>query len=90
MRQHQFGRVEDVLVRAGQPILDGDVKIVHVEYLGGAHSGTKVPVSGEFELKQPVRDLFDRLKRLGDGTIVRLEFKHGLPFLLETTATEML
>jgi hypothetical protein len=86
MRQYQFGRIENVLVRAGQPILDGEMKIVHVEYLGGANSGTKVPTSDEFELRQPVRDLFDRLQRLGDGTIVRLDFKHGLPFLLETTA----
>jgi hypothetical protein len=88
MRQHQFGRVENVPVRAGQPILNSEVKIVYVEYLGGAHSGTKVPTSDDFELRQPVRDLFDRLQRLCDGTIVRLDFKHGLPFLLETTATK--
>jgi hypothetical protein len=30
--------------------------------------------------------LFDELSRLGDGEIVRLEFRHGLPFLLEIVA----
>ncbi len=39
--------------------------------------------AGEFELKRAVHDLFTELTRLGDGTIVRLEFRHGLPFLLE-------
>jgi hypothetical protein len=37
----------------------------------------------QFELKQSVRDLFDELGRLQNGTVVRLEFKHGLPFSLE-------
>jgi hypothetical protein len=35
-------------------------------------------------LKKAVRDLFDELERLDKGTVVRLEFKRGLPCLLET------
>jgi hypothetical protein len=52
-----------------------------------AQSGaTKVPSADEFDLKQAVRNLFDELVRLGEGVISRLEFRHGLPFLLETVA----
>jgi hypothetical protein len=32
-----------------------------------------------------VSDLFAELMRLENGTVIRLEFRHGLPFLLETT-----
>jgi hypothetical protein len=62
------------------------VKVVRVARLGGESQGTKVTGAGEFELKRQVRDLFDELARLKNGTVIRLEFRHGLPFLLETTA----
>jgi hypothetical protein len=85
MREHQFGRVENMSIRAGQPVLDQDLKIVRVACLGGEGCGTKLPGSDEFELKRAVCDLFDELERLGHGTVVRLEFKPGLPCRLETT-----
>jgi hypothetical protein len=71
-------------VLVGQPILDHDVRIVSVARLGGENTTNQV-ASEEYELKRPVRDLFDRLARLDNGTVIRLEFRHGLPFLLETT-----
>jgi hypothetical protein len=84
MRENQFGRIENVAVRAGQPVVDQNLRVVRVARLGGESVGTKVPSQEEFELKQAVVDLVDELERLEDGTIVKLEFKHGLPFLLET------
>jgi len=60
MRMHQFGRVENMRVRAGQPILDHDVRVVSVARLGGENTTNQV-ASEEYELKRPVRDLFDRL-----------------------------
>src|SRR5579864_8643789 len=84
MRAYQFGRVENMSIRAGQPILDQDVKVVRVACLGGESGGTKLPGADEFELKRAVCDLLDELARLGHGTVVRLEFKRGLPCRLET------
>jgi hypothetical protein len=86
MSNYQFGRVENLAIRAGQPIIGQDVKVVRVAQLGGDSGGTKIPVADEFELKRSVRDLFEELSRLGNGLIVRLEFKRGLPCRLETTA----
>jgi len=86
MREHQFGRIENMPVREGQPVLDRDLRIVRAARLGGESSRTKAPCTTEFELKRAVCDLFDELARLDNGTVVRLEFKRGLPWLLETTA----
>lgn len=85
MREYQFGRLENMPIQNGQPLVDRGVKIVHVVRLGDGNRGSNAAVAPEFELKQPVRDLFDELTRLCDGLIVKLEFRHGLPFLLETT-----
>jgi hypothetical protein len=81
--ENQFGRIENVPVRAGQPLPDVSVRIVRASRLGGNSGGTAPPATDDFELKRAVHDLFEELIRLGDGTIVRLEFRHGLPFLLE-------
>jgi len=86
MREHQFGRIENMPIREGQPAPDADTRIVRVVRLGSESERSKVPVGEEFELKQAVRDLFEELARLRIGTIVKLEFRHGLPFLLETIA----
>ncbi len=70
-------------MRAGQPLLDTSIKIVRVARLGG-ESGGITTTGDEFELKRAVRDLFRDLARLEDGMVLRLEFKRGLPCLLET------
>ena len=81
----QFGRIENMRVRAGEPILNSDLKVVRVARLGGGSDPATVTTDA-FELKKHVRDLFEELERLQDGTVISLEFRHGLPFLLETTA----
>jgi hypothetical protein len=55
--------------------------------LGGERDPSKLTNAEDFELKRQVRDLFDELARLENGIVIRFEFRHGLPFLLETTAT---
>ena len=70
-------------VRAGEPILTS-VRAVRVALLGGQNPTNEV-ASKEYDLKRPVRDLFERLARLDNGTVIRLEFRQVCPFLVETT-----
>lgn len=86
MREHQFGRIEQCPVHTGQPIPEGSTKIVRAARLGRGSCGTTPPSDDDFELNQAVRDLFAELVRLQDGMIINLEFRHGLPCLLETEA----
>jgi hypothetical protein len=85
MHEHQFGRIENMSVRDGQPILDSTANVVRVARLGSESDGRKSVPSKESKLKKQVRDLFE-LDRLQEGTVIRLELRHGLPFSLETTA----
>jgi hypothetical protein len=85
MREHQFGRIEMLPVQDGQPVLDRSVRIVRVARLGGQRSETEFPVLNDFELNQSVCNLFAELRRLQNATILTLEFRHGLPWLLETS-----
>jgi hypothetical protein len=86
MHEHQFGRIENMSIRAGQPLLDSNVRVVRAARLGAKSGGTNTPRTDDFELKKAIRELFDELERLGSGTVLRLEFRHGLPYLLETTS----
>ena len=83
MREHQFGRIENMSVRAGQPILDSDMNVVRTARLGGESGGTRVPSTDEFELKRSFCELFEELARIDNGVVVRLEFKRGLPCLID-------
>src|SRR5260370_38449678 len=74
MHEHQFGRIENMSVRDGQPTVDSTVKVVRVARLGGESNRTRVCRTHEFELKTPVRDLFAELARLQNGTVIRLAF----------------
>ena len=86
MREYRFGRIENLPVRGGRPVLDEGWRIVRAVRLGRERDRAQALMGGEtFGLKQAILDLFEELARVGDGLIVHLEFRHGLPCLLETT-----
>ncbi len=47
------------------------------------------PHDGVVDLKQVQRDLFGEMERLKNGMVLRLEFRHGLPCLIETSTDVM-
>jgi hypothetical protein len=88
MRHHRFGRIENLRIVAGQPVLRSDTRIVHVARINGTADelGLSLRDEDEFELKAAVWDLIGKLETLNNGVILRLEFRNGLPCLLETEA----
>ncbi len=86
MHEHQFGRIENLRVERGQPVPDRRLSIIRAAHLGSSDGGSKMPVSDDTLLKKSIRDLIDAIEQLQNGVVVRLEFRWGLPFLLETTA----
>jgi hypothetical protein len=88
MQRLNFGRVEGLVVRQGEPVLDPPPRIVR-EVKFCAENGPRPEVAKEnFALKARVRELFNHMESIGNGGISRIEVKHGLPFrmILEENA----
>lgn len=81
-----FGRLEGLVVRAGEPVLDPMPRVVREHKFGGENGPRPEARRGEFALKDQHRDLFRLLDDLGDGVIAVLTVKHGLPFHAELPA----
>jgi len=83
MQGINFGRIEGLIVRSGEPVLDPPPHDVR-KFKFCAENGPRPEATIEdFLLKAEVRDLFVQLQVLGNATIPVLHVKHGLPFCME-------
>jgi len=82
MQRLNFGRIEGLLVRHGEPVFDPAPRIVQDIKIGGENGPRPEMACNDFALKSQVAELFEHLARLNDGVIEALEVKHGLPFRL--------
>ena len=82
MQQLNFGRIEDLEIRAGEPLFNPAPRVVQ-DIKIGAENGPR-PESGipDFLLKNQVIELFEHIDRMGDATVACIDVKHGLPFKL--------
>ena len=79
MQDVNFGRIENLVVKDGQPVLSSPRVVREVKF--GSENGRRPEASIEdFALKEEVVDLFNHMDELQDGVIGVLEVKHGLPF----------
>jgi hypothetical protein len=78
-----FGRIEDLLIRDGNPVLDPMPRIVREHKFAGENGARPELDARDFVLKAQVVDLFRLLDDIRDGTIAMLTVKHGLPFHAE-------
>jgi len=83
MRDRQFGRIENLPVKSGQPVLR-DALLVQVQRLDGGRPRAGPPAEEHYQLKQEVCAMFEEFARLQNCLVVRLGFRHGLPVQLET------
>ena len=80
MQRINFGRIFDLSVRRGQPVMDPPPRIVREIKFGGDNGPRPEVGKADFTLKTQVRDLFAQLEALGDGVIPCIEIQRGLPF----------
>ena len=85
LQQINFGRLESLVVRNGEPILDPMPRRV-LEIKFDSENGPR-PELGitDFLLKRQIIELFAFLDERQDGVIDVLEVKHGLPFRMIVT-----
>lgn len=81
MQRIGFGRVENLLVRSGDPVLEGHRVKTEIRLPG--QNGPRPEVDLEdFVLRSEVLEMFARLDQLRDGVVESIQVKHGLPFLI--------
>lgn len=80
MQRINFGRIEALSVRRGEPVLDPPPRVVREIKFGGENGARPEVGKADFELKAQVCDLFTQLEAMGDGVVRCIEIKHGLPF----------
>ncbi len=78
-----FGRIEHLQVRGGQPIFDPAPHIVRTRKMG-TPGGSRAEASlSDFWLKQPAVDLVLTIREIGNGEILTITVMHGLPHVVE-------
>lgn len=80
MQELNFGFVEGLVVRHGEPVFDPPPRVVHEIKFGGENGPRPEAAKEDFALKAQVRELVAQLEALGDAVVRRIEVKHGLPF----------
>ena len=89
MQRVNFGRIEGLVVRDGDPVFDdrSPPRVVLEVKFGGDNGPRPESSIADFSLKTQVADLFAHLNRLGNGRIEALTVKHGLPFGMHVETT---
>jgi len=86
MRELHFGSIEDLEVRDGEPVFEPAPRVVREIKFGSEKDPTPQTAARDLTAKIQVTELFDSLTSIGDGTIGRLEVKHGIPFRMTMEA----
>jgi hypothetical protein len=79
-QQVNFGRIESLLIRDGEPVFDPPPRIVREVKFGGENGPRPESNRTDFQLKTQVIEIFSELDAIRDSMIDAIEVKHGLPF----------
>ena len=79
MQALNFGTIENLLIRHGDPILDPPPRIIRDIKLGGENGPRQELQKHDFLLKQEIVELCEHLDTIRNGTVC-LIVKHGIPF----------
>src|ERR1700682_2196257 len=82
MQRLNFGRIEGLATRNGEPVFQPAPRIIQDIKIGGENGPRPELTIEDFALRSAVVELFDHLSRIGDGTLESVEVKYGMPFKL--------
>jgi hypothetical protein len=82
MQSINFGRIENILVEDGRPIITRDTRVEREVKLGGVNGPRPELENPDFALKQSQVELLSQITQMEYGLISQIEVKHGLPFLM--------
>jgi hypothetical protein len=83
MQRLNFGRIEDLIVRGGEPVFDPAPRVIQKVKIGGENGPRTEFSSTDFLLKKQMIELVEAIASLGEGKVLTIDVKHGLPFAVE-------
>jgi hypothetical protein len=83
MQALNFGRIEELQVRGGQPVLNPQPRLIQKVKIGGDNAARPESLSVDFRLKSGIVELLAMVARLRDGEVRSIEVRCGLPVSAE-------
>jgi len=83
MQQLNFGRIEGLVVRRGEPVFEPSPTIIREVKFGGDNMPRTEARLQDFVLKQQQCELLRILDEVQNGLIGTISVKHGIPFHAE-------
>jgi hypothetical protein len=74
-----FGRIEGLIIRDGEPLFDPPPRVVREVKIGGRNEPRPEFNCDDFSLKAEVVEFFEHLDRIANGVVEMLEVRAGLP-----------
>ncbi len=87
MQGINFGRIEGLTVRDGEPAFDPPPQVIREIKFGGENGPRQETTVEDFALKSQAVELFAQLDVLGNGTVLSLDVRYGLPFRMSVKET---
>lgn len=78
-----FGRIEGLHVRNGQPSFDPPPRLFEKLKMGSENGPRAEASMHDFLLKHQTIELLEAIARIGDGQVLAIEVKNGLAFSME-------
>jgi len=78
-----FGKIEALRVVGGEPCFEPPPRVIQTLKMGGQNGPRDEAGLPDFWLRQPMVDLLQTIREIGDGEILAIDVKHGLPFTVE-------
>jgi len=78
-----FGRIERLRFRDGKPILQPLPRIIAAVKMTSENRKADSKIRTGTCLKQSLTDLFALMQRVGEGELLTIDVRHGLPFSVE-------
>lgn len=75
-----FGRIEELEIRNGEPVFSPEPRVFLELKLDAADGPRPERWLDRFELRSQVERFIGQAVRMKDGTVERVEVRHGLPF----------
>jgi hypothetical protein len=79
MQRINYGRIEGLPVRRGEPVMDPPPRIVREIKFSAENGPRPESAKADFSLKVQVHELFAQLEARGDGVIPSNENQRGMP-----------